>query len=66
LRFILDGKSNREIGGLLHRSTRTIEVHRRRIMHKLGVNNMIDLVKRTAFIKLSNTVGNQEKETDNI
>jgi len=61
LRFILEGKNNKEIGGLLHRSTRTIEVHRRRIMHKLGVNNIIDLVKRTAFMKLDNTVENQEE-----
>ena len=29
LRQILDGKSDREIAGLFHRSMRTIEVHRR-------------------------------------
>jgi len=46
LRLILDGKSNREIAELLHRSLRTIEIHRSHIMRKLGVDNLIDLVKR--------------------
>jgi len=44
--LILDGKSNKEAARLLHRSVRTIEDHRSHIMHKLGVNNVVDLVKR--------------------
>lgn len=47
LRRILNGKSNKEIAHLLHRSVRTIEVHRGHIMRKLAVNNTIDLVKRS-------------------
>jgi two-component system response regulator FixJ len=46
LGLILDGKSNREIAALLHRSERTVEVHRSRVMGKLGVHNLVDLVKR--------------------
>jgi len=48
LRFVLDGKSNKEIAALLSRSRRTIEVHRAHVMHKLGAADLIDLVKRTA------------------
>jgi FixJ family two-component response regulator len=33
LRLILDGKSNKEIAKFLHRSLRTVEDHRRHIMH---------------------------------
>lgn len=47
LRRILNGKSNKEIAHLLHRSVRTVEVHRSHIMRKLAVNNTIDLVKRS-------------------
>ncbi len=46
LGLILDGKSNREIAALLHRSERTVEVHRSRVMGKLGVHNLVDLVKK--------------------
>jgi FixJ family two-component response regulator len=52
LRLILDGKSNKEIARLRHRSVRTIEDHRGHIMHKLGVDNLIDLVKQTAVVRL--------------
>ena len=46
LRLVLQGKSNREIAELLSRSERTIEWHRSRIMRKLGVDNVIDLVTK--------------------
>lgn len=45
LRYVIDGKSNRDIADMLHRSVRTVEVHRAHIMHKFGVDNVIDLVK---------------------
>jgi two-component system response regulator FixJ len=48
LRLILDGKSNKEIAHLRHRSIRTIESQRSQIMHKLGVDNLVDLLKRAA------------------
>ena len=52
LQLVLDGMSNKEISVLLHRSARTIEVHRSHIMHKLGVDNLVDLVKRVASMGL--------------
>jgi len=52
LKLIIDGKSNKEIANLLHRSVRTIEVHRSHLMRKLDVDNVVDLVKRVALMGL--------------
>lgn len=52
LKLIVDGKSNKEIASLLNRSVRTVEVHRSRVMEKLDVENLIDLVKRAATMGL--------------
>jgi len=52
LRLILNGKSNKEIANLLHRSVRTVEVHRSHIMRKLAVDNIVHLVKRSATMGL--------------
>ena len=52
LQLVIDGGSNKEIAIMLHRSARTIEVHRAHIMHKLGVDNLVDLVKRVASMGL--------------
>jgi DNA-binding NarL/FixJ family response regulator len=52
LKLIVDGKSNKDIATLLHRSIRTVEVHRSRVMEKLDVENIIDLVKRAATMGL--------------
>jgi two-component system response regulator FixJ len=59
LRLILDGKSNKEIALLLGRAMRTIEVHRSRIMRKLGVNNAVDLVKRAGALGLLELTANK-------
>lgn len=45
LREITNGASNKEAGRLLGISPRTIEVHRARIMEKLGARNAADLVR---------------------
>ena len=50
--LILDGKSNKETAYTLHRSVKTVEVHRNHIMRKLGVDNVVDLVKRAAAMGL--------------
>lgn len=44
-RYVLEGKSSREIAGLLELSVRTVENHRTRIMEKLHVNSTVELVK---------------------
>ena len=54
LRLVIDGKSNKEIADLLNRSRRTIEVHRARVMRKLGADSLVDLVKRAATMGLVN------------
>ena len=58
LRFVLGGKSNKEIANLLNRSKRTIEVHRAHVMHKLGVESLVDLVKRAAAMGLADLGAN--------
>lgn len=62
LKFVVDGKSNKEIANFLHRSVRTVEVHRSRVMEKLGVENLIDLVKRAAIMGLVDLPGEQTPE----
>lgn len=49
---ILEGKTNREVATALHRSPRTVEVHRRNIMCKLGASNVVELLKRAAALGL--------------
>jgi len=50
--LILDGKSNKEIAYLRHRALRTIEDHRNHIYRKVGVHNLVDLVKWAAGMGL--------------
>ncbi|MCP4263597.1 MAG: response regulator transcription factor [Planctomycetes bacterium] len=49
--LILAGKSTKEIARLRYRSVRTIEDQRSSIMHKLGVDNLVDLVKQTNVVR---------------
>jgi len=64
LQLIIDGKSNKEIGNVLHRSARTVEVHRAQLMHKLGVDNVVDLVKRVASMGLADMEEKQEPDEE--
>ena len=66
LQLVIDGKSNKEISILLHRSARTIEVHRAHIMHKLGVDNLVDLVKRIATMELVDMEEKQMQDPDSL
>lgn len=43
--LVVTGKHNREIGPSLGISVRTVEVHKARLMTKLGVGNVADLVR---------------------
>jgi len=53
LHLILQGRNNREMAEVLHRSIRTVEDHRRHIMGKLDVDNVVDLVKRATDMGLA-------------
>jgi len=52
LKLILEGRGNKEIAYKLQRALRTVERHRSNIMHKFGVDNVVDLVKKIALINL--------------
>ncbi len=52
LKLILEGKGNKQMAYEVHRDTRTIERHRSDIMHKLGVDNIVELVKKAAHIDM--------------
>ncbi len=55
LTLLLEGKTNCEAARVLHRSPRTIEVHRGHIMRKFGVSNMVDLMKTAASMGFLDT-----------
>ena len=52
LYYILAGNSNKETATILRRSEKTVEVHRNHIMRKLGVDNVVALLKRAAAMGL--------------
>jgi FixJ family two-component response regulator len=52
LRLILEGKGNKEIARLRHRSVRTVEDQRRRIMRKFGVDNSVALIREVAVLRM--------------
>ncbi len=52
LRFILDGKSSKDIAIIRHRSISTIEDHRHKIYKKIGVTNLGGLFKWAAKMGL--------------
>ena len=45
LRQLAEGKTNKEIGALLKISDRTVETHRARLMRKLDLHSMNQLVR---------------------
>ena len=53
LSFIIAGQSNKETARLLSISHRTVEVHRKRIMEKMGVSNLFDLIQLSNGCDLS-------------
>jgi DNA-binding NarL/FixJ family response regulator len=44
LQMIVDGKSNKEIAGVLNLSANTVAVHRANIMNTLGIHKTAELV----------------------
>jgi DNA-binding NarL/FixJ family response regulator len=45
LQLVAEGKSSKEISGLLHLSAKTVETYRSRLMEKLGISGIPGLVK---------------------
>lgn len=62
LKYLIDGKNNREIAESLHRSVRTIEVHRYRIMQKFNVESIVDLIKKAAVLGLIEMPNNKKNQ----
>jgi two-component system, LuxR family, response regulator FixJ len=60
LKMITEGKSSKEIASILHRSLRTIEVHRSRIMDKFGADNLVELLKQAALMGIVELPEKQE------
>ncbi|MHC4109983.1 MAG: response regulator transcription factor [Planctomycetota bacterium] len=52
LRYVLDGKSNKDIASVRHRAVSTIEDHRHNIFKKIGVTNLGALFKWAAKMRL--------------
>lgn len=52
LELTLEGKNSGQIAMLLHRSARTVEVHRTHVMRKMGVRNVVQLLRRAADVGL--------------
>jgi DNA-binding NarL/FixJ family response regulator len=45
LKLLAEGHTNKKVADLLHISSKTVETHRSRIMLKLGLTNIADLVR---------------------
>jgi len=56
LRQVLAGKTSKEIAWMLHRSPRTVEVHRTHIIQKLGVSSTVDLIRHAVTLELQDAL----------
>jgi len=52
LRLVLEGRSNKEVAGLLYLSKRTIDYHLANIYDKLRVSNRVQAFRRAAEMGL--------------
>ncbi len=48
---IVDGWTNRQMAADLHLSEKTVEVHRAKMMDKMGAKSLVELVKRMAVLE---------------
>jgi FixJ family two-component response regulator len=60
LQLILAGKTSQDIASHLHRSKRTVDVHRKNIMRKLQACSLVDLIKRALGMGLGDAHGFDE------
>ena len=52
IQLILAGETSQDIAARLHRSKRTIDVHRKNIMRKLQAGSLVDLIRRVLAMGL--------------
>ncbi len=52
LRMIKNGMTNRDVSQNLHLSIHTVEAHRKKIHHKLGVSSVAELIKKALDMNL--------------
>ncbi len=45
LKLVVEGRSSKDIAGRLALTPKTVDSHRHRIMAKLGIKNLVGLVK---------------------
>lgn len=55
LKHVLAGRTSKEIAWMLHRSPRTVEVHRTHIIQKLGVSSTVDLIRQAVAMDLQDS-----------
>ena len=53
--LVVEGKANKVIGIDLGISERTVELHRGRVMHKLGARSVPDLIRKVGLKAGSDT-----------
>ncbi len=51
MKEIVKGSTNKNIGQTLEISTKTVEIHRTRVMHKMGADSLPDLVRMVMTIE---------------
>lgn len=57
MRHLITGALNKQIGGALDITEKTVKVHRARVMEKMGVSSVADLVRRCAAAGIEPAVG---------
>jgi len=50
MKWMVEGKTNREIAAICGNSTRTVELHRARVFDKLKVSNAVELVRALSIL----------------
>ncbi|MEN6423934.1 MAG: LuxR C-terminal-related transcriptional regulator [Phycisphaerales bacterium] len=57
LQLILAGRTSQDIAVHLHRSKRTVDVHRKNIMRKVQASSLVDLIRRALSMGLTEEPG---------
>jgi DNA-binding NarL/FixJ family response regulator len=60
IRLLAEGKPNKEIAGKLGITVRTVETHRAKIMHKLGLHSLAELIHYAIRHKIFTTLSATE------